>query len=858
MFRPKTHYPTKHQPTSYSPFRRRVERLEDKIAPAGVFAAGADAGGSPEVRVFDSQTGETLFAFNAYDPAFRGGVRVAIGDVSGDGVPDIVTAAGPGGAPHIKVFDGRDLTLLASFYAFDPTFSGGATIATGDVNNDGITDLIVGAGAGGGPQVRVFDIVHGVHQITGPLGNFFAFDASFHGGVNVAAGNIDGVAGDELIVAAGAGGGPHVKAFTADGTVVASFFAYSADFTGGVFVAAGDVNDDGHVDIITGAGAGGGPHVKVFSGLNGATLASFFAYTGSFTGGVRVASADLNDDDHAEIVTGAGPGGGPDQRVFDGLSLNNTDSVFAFDAGFTNGISVGSSQLSPDGDPAAFQLVQESNSLDRIARFVPNAIPSLSNWVSEGTNDASLDGKHVYVIAHGWAPGFKDMVQAYLDNNLPNPPLKWWQTLDTMLPDSPGGPSSPEMFYGSSGDGVQISPSGLAYAISQADPNAVIFAYSWVDESATGLIADTIPKDAYLSEAYTSLNGVRLANALQQILPTNFATSGGLLHLIGHSHGSKVATVATDVLTATSNTNFAVAQLTLLDSPEDASDLAYAVDATNNLWYFLGAINIGRMAGTTFVDNYISELDSSLGQIQGVDPFTGADKSQLQDIVDVNLNPSVVFKLPTDIGDRHGYAFNWYGGGSVAWAQNPTPDVANQWSPLIDPARTQNLAGSYDQTWTSSTDPQFTLSANGAEPSKNSVTSTATFSDMDYSSTTQTSGVQINGGSVTLTNNGTGTQTFTGKFDPFTLISGMSFNFQFSNMGAGDQLVISAGTGFAHKQQTHYVMTGTVAGTGPMFGTLSLGSLALSVFDNRIQIQLVTVAGSAASVTVNNMQQFKF
>jgi hypothetical protein len=42
------------------------------------------------------------------------------------------------------------------------------------------------------------------------------------------------------------------------------------------------------------------------------------------------------------------------------------------------------------------------------------------------------------------------------------------------------------------------------------------------------------------------------------------------------------------------------------------------------------------------------------------------------------------------------------------------------------------------------------------------------------------------------------------------------------------------------------------------FGTLSIGSLALSLLDNRVQIQLVTLANSAVSVTVNNMQQFKF
>src|SRR5439155_27166985 len=118
---------------------------------------GAGVGGAPTVRVFDFATGAEKFNFLAYTANFAGGVRVATGDVNGDGVPDIITAPGAGGGPHIKVFDGATGQLITQFMAYTPSFAGGVYVAAGDVNGDGKADIITGAGAGGGPHVKVFD-----------------------------------------------------------------------------------------------------------------------------------------------------------------------------------------------------------------------------------------------------------------------------------------------------------------------------------------------------------------------------------------------------------------------------------------------------------------------------------------------------------------------------------------------------------------------------------------------------------------------------------------------------------------------------------------------------------------------------
>ncbi|MFX8645089.1 hypothetical protein ABTM18_20385, partial [Acinetobacter baumannii] len=78
----------------------------------------------------------------AYDPGFTGGISVTTADINGDGVDDIITGALSGGGPHVQVFDGTDLHVLRSFFAYDPGFRGGVQVAAGDVTGDGIADII--------------------------------------------------------------------------------------------------------------------------------------------------------------------------------------------------------------------------------------------------------------------------------------------------------------------------------------------------------------------------------------------------------------------------------------------------------------------------------------------------------------------------------------------------------------------------------------------------------------------------------------------------------------------------------------------------------------------------------------------
>jgi hypothetical protein len=134
--------------------------------------------------VFSGADGHVLRSFFPYDPAFTGGVRVASCDITGDGVPEIVTAAGAGGGPHVRVFDGKTGAQLpglrGSFFAYIPAFTGGVFVGCADVNGDEVPDIITGPGPGGGPHVRAISGTDG-SEITG----FFAYGVTFTGGVFV-------------------------------------------------------------------------------------------------------------------------------------------------------------------------------------------------------------------------------------------------------------------------------------------------------------------------------------------------------------------------------------------------------------------------------------------------------------------------------------------------------------------------------------------------------------------------------------------------------------------------------------------------------------------------------------------------
>jgi uncharacterized delta-60 repeat protein/uncharacterized repeat protein (TIGR01451 family) len=320
------------------------------------FAAGADAGGGGVV--FYNPDGTSRFSATPFGSTFTDGVRTTVADFNGDGTPDLVVGTGPGVPTQVMILDGKDQHVLFSVNPFEAAFTGGVYVAAGDLNGDGVPDLVITPDQGGGPRCRVFD---GKSNFS-LMADFFGIsDPNFRGGARAAVGDVNGDGVGDLLVAAGFQGGPRVAVF--NGATLASgnpvrlfndFFAFEQTLRNGVFISAGDLEGTGKADIIAGGGPGGGPRVTAFSAADliasgGGTLtpvANFFAGDPNNRGGVRLAVKNLDGDTRADLVVGSGTGAGSRVTAYQGKSVSAAGTpppALDFDAfaGFTGGVFVG-------------------------------------------------------------------------------------------------------------------------------------------------------------------------------------------------------------------------------------------------------------------------------------------------------------------------------------------------------------------------------------------------------------------------------------------------------------------------------------------------------------------------------------
>jgi uncharacterized delta-60 repeat protein len=257
------------------------------------FIGGTGPGVTTQVTVIDGKTGSPIVSFQPFEDGFTGGVFVAAADLNGDGHADLVVTPDVGGGPVVVVYDGAKLVAgvkpaVAQIVRFlgidDKNFRGGARATLGDINGDGTPDLVVAAGTGGGPRVAIFngkDVAAGNPAPTHLVPDFFAFEPGVRNGAFVSAGDVNGDGFADLAFGGGPDGAPRVRVVSGKAMLAAgsfstldqltgtaqldNFFAGDPSSRGGVRVALRDVDGDGKADLTVGSGQGEAGKVQVFS-----------------------------------------------------------------------------------------------------------------------------------------------------------------------------------------------------------------------------------------------------------------------------------------------------------------------------------------------------------------------------------------------------------------------------------------------------------------------------------------------------------------------------------------------------------------------------------------------------------------
>jgi hypothetical protein len=178
-----------------------------------IVSTGAGSTGRVAVYEYIGNQLRLKSTFAPFGPNYKGGIQITTGDVTGNFHKEIIVGKQTGGS-NVKVYGavpgtaGSQYQAMRAFLAFAPAYTGGVTLAAtnidettndplgGDPYDYNYAEIVVGR-AQGAPVLAIFDAQQA------PVfarARYFAFDENIRTGINVAAGDTDGIRGGNIYV----------------------------------------------------------------------------------------------------------------------------------------------------------------------------------------------------------------------------------------------------------------------------------------------------------------------------------------------------------------------------------------------------------------------------------------------------------------------------------------------------------------------------------------------------------------------------------------------------------------------------------------------------------------------------------
>ncbi|CAN5518104.1 hypothetical protein BH11PLA2_BH11PLA2_20000 [soil metagenome] len=267
----------------------------------------------------------------------------------------------------------KDATTWSTLFTINPFngFTGGIQTALADANGDGTDDIIVAAGPSGSTNLEIYNGTTGALLRTQSIS-----DKVTGSGVSIAAAGKNASGQALLAVGANIDNTATMEIINLSTQATVTSLLPFGNYDGPLTIAAADVNADSVADIIVGAGKGGGPRLAVINGATGARLYDGFMYETFFNGGIHVSVGDLTADNKPEIVIGAGVTGGPRVRVLNTTTWTTTQDFFAYDSSQRDGVTPTVFKSTVDG--TAKIVTSPGKNTDAIISFDPSTLSQTS------------------------------------------------------------------------------------------------------------------------------------------------------------------------------------------------------------------------------------------------------------------------------------------------------------------------------------------------------------------------------------------------------------------------------------------------------------------------------------------------